>query len=142
MRRLLQVLICVGCIVPIGGGLAGVFGGAGILDPGATGLDIDSNYRYLSGLLFGIGLCFLSTVPHIETQTARVRLLTFIVVVGGIARLWGISKMGTPSPIMLFALVMELGVTPALCLFQFVVSQNEKKPSLSQDNPMTTTALH
>jgi hypothetical protein len=74
--------------------------------------------RYLSGLLLAIGLGFWSTIPDIETKTARFRLLTFIVGVGGLCRLLGVVLGDPVSLSVLFALAMELGVTPALCFWQ------------------------
>src|SRR5471032_2481935 len=74
--------------------------------------------RYLSGLLFAIGLGFWSTIPDIAAKTARFRLLTFVVVIGGLCRLLGVMLGDPASPAVLIALVMELGVTPALCFWQ------------------------
>ena len=48
-----------------------------------------------------------------------VRILTFLVVVGGLARLISLARVGPPGGAMQWALVMELGVTPALCLWQW-----------------------
>ena len=74
--------------------------------------------RYLCGLLFAIGLGFWSTIPHIEVKASRFRLLTFLVVIGGLCRLLGVTLGDPASPAVLVALVMELGVTPALCFWQ------------------------
>ncbi len=57
-------------------------------------------------------------MPGIEHQTGRFRLLTLIVVVGGLARLAGLRLTGLPSLFMLGGLVLELVVTPVLCLWQ------------------------
>ena len=57
-------------------------------------------------------------IPRIERQTTRFRALTFLVVTGGCARLISLAMAGTPSRPMLAALVMELVVTPLLCLWQ------------------------
>lgn len=117
-RRLLQVAVALGGIVPFGAGLAGVLLGAGMVPDGlAAGISLDSHVRYLSGLLFAIGLAFWATIPRIEAYTPRFRLLTFIVFVGGLARLFGLAR-GVPSGGMLFGLGMELVVTPLLCLWQ------------------------
>jgi hypothetical protein len=72
--------------------------------------------------LLGIGLGYVSTIPRIETRGARFRLLTVIVVMGGIGRLIALLASGAPSPTMLAALVMELIVTPALALWQYRVA--------------------
>ena len=115
-KKLLQCMVAVACIVPIAGGLSGIVEGAGFLGGGS--IIMDSHLRYLSGLLLGIGFGFLSGIPHIEQHTARFRLLTWMVVTGGISRLLGFFIMGNPGHFMSFALVMELIVTPLLCLWQ------------------------
>ena len=114
-KRLLQAVVAVACLVPLLAGGMGVLRGAGML--GGGGIDLDSHFRYLSGLLLAIGLAFAGAIPRIETQTSAIRLLTFIVVIGGVAR--GVGVVHTlPSPAMVAALVMELVVTPGLCLWQ------------------------
>jgi Domain of unknown function (DUF4345) len=118
-RRLLQAAVLVAGCVPVLGGLAGVIMGSGVLL--ATSPDLatsDSHVRYLSGLLLGIGLLFWSLVPKIERAGVLFRALTCLVVIGGLARLASVAASGLPSSIMLGALVMELTVTPLLCLWQ------------------------
>jgi uncharacterized membrane protein YfcA len=116
--RLLRIAVVAGCIVPITAGGAGV-----LLGPAMVGIDTataaaQSHYRYLSGLLLGIGIMFLTTVPRIETSTARFRLLAIIVIFGGLARLFGALLDRNADASSLFALAMELGVTPGLLLWQ------------------------
>jgi hypothetical protein len=116
------------CLIPIGAGLAGVVMGSRMLDHGFTGISEagisqDSQFRYLSGLLLAIGLCFLSLVPRIERASAAMRLLTFIVFIGGLARLAGVVALGLPSRPMLGGLTMELAVTPLLCLWQMSLAR-------------------
>jgi hypothetical protein len=113
----LQVAIAVLALVPIGAGLAGAILGPAIVGAAAE-VSADSYFRYLSGLLLAIGLLFWSTIPQIERRAPRVRILTAIVFVGGLARLGGVIAVGPPSAPMLFGLVMELVVTPLLCLWQ------------------------
>jgi hypothetical protein len=115
--------VAIGCLVPIGAGLAGILLGPRMLEPVAIGTgDLDSHFRYLSGLLLGIGLGFVSTISRIETRGARFRLLTAIVVAGGIGRLAGVVTIGTPSTAMIAALAMELLVTPGLAFWQWRVA--------------------
>jgi hypothetical protein len=85
--------------------------------------DLDSHFRYLSGLLLAVGLGFLSTIPRIETHGGRFRLLTGIVVMGGIGRLLSLLAIGLPSSTMLAALAMELAVTPGLAVWQHRVAR-------------------
>ncbi len=124
-RRTLQIAVAVLGLVPVAAGLAGV-----LLGPGMVGLShagsnpsLDSHMRYLSGLLLGIGLAFWSLIPRIEQQRAAFLMLTAIVFVGGLARLLGMLEDGIPPPAMLFGLVMELLVTPLLCVWQARVAR-------------------
>ncbi len=122
-RRLLQTLIAVGGFVPVGGGLAGALLGAAMLggprgDPG-----LDSHIRYLSGLLLGIGLAYWEAIPTIERRTARIRLLTLIVVLAGLMRLVGILFVAVPDAPMILTPGMELVVTPLICLWQARVAR-------------------
>ena len=126
-KRMLQACVVLGGVVPVGAGLWSVLYGPSGLGGGAVGVSLDSHFRYLSGLLLAIGLGFWSTVPGIEGKTARFRLLTALVVVGGLGRAFGLLAVGAPSRGMLAALAMELGVTPLLCLWQARVSVGAKQ---------------
>jgi hypothetical protein len=122
-RLLLRAAVGLLALVPILAGAAGIlFGGTMTgASPGDAGLD--SHVRYLSGLLLAIGLGFWSTLPDIERQGPRFQLLTFLVVVGGLARLLGVALVGWPSYPMLGGLGMELAVTPLLCWWQLRFSR-------------------
>ena len=109
-------------LVPVGAGLAGVLLGPAMLDGLARPDALDSHVRYLSGLLLGIGLIFWSLIPRIEDHGKEFRLLTLVVVVGGLGRLYGMIAVGLPPFSMRLALVMELVVTPLLCLWQWRLS--------------------
>lgn len=124
--RLLQLAIGVLALVPIVAGLDGMISGVGMT--GSAVVDVagratDSQYHYLSGLLFAIGVGFWSTVPNLPHRTARFRLLTALVLAGGIGRVIGVAEHGVPPAAMQFGLVMELLVTPLLCLLQALIAQ-------------------
>ena len=91
--------------------------------PGVASLAMDSHYSYLSGLLMGIGLGFWTTVPGIETKTNRFQLLTAMVFLGGLGRLYSLITVGLPDRMMLFGLAMELIVTPLLAVWQHAVAR-------------------
>lgn len=122
-RRLLQAIVVIACLVPILGGGFGVLRGLPMLGIAGAAAGADSHFRYLSGLLVGIGIGFLMTVPRIETHAARFRLLAAIVVIGGLGRLFSVLVDGTADAATLFALAMELVVTPALALWQARVAR-------------------
>lgn len=119
-RRLLQGAVAVGCIVPLLAGGTGMLQGPDFLSGVGNGVatDLDSHFRYLSGLLFAVGLAFASCIPGIERKTARFRLLALIVFVGGLGRLLGLAVTGVPGTGHVFGLVMELGAVPLLVLWQ------------------------
>jgi hypothetical protein len=85
---------------------------------GAVGTGLDSHFRYLSGLLLGLGLAFAVSIPDILAHRSRFQLLCFMVVLGGLAR--GFSLLTGPGAdtASWLALVMELVVTPCLTLWQ------------------------
>jgi hypothetical protein len=118
-KRFLQIAVAAAGLVPVVAGAVGalhpelLFGGpARALTHGA----------YLSGLLLGLGLAFWSLVPSIERQGRIFGLMAGLVVLGGLARAFTAARLGAWSLSVELPLVMELGVTPALWLWQRRVS--------------------
>ncbi|HZH10478.1 MAG TPA: DUF4345 domain-containing protein [Microvirga sp.] len=116
-KKLLQQSVAIVATIPVAAGLYGVLFGQALTGD-AVSISAESHFRYLSGLLLGIGLCFWSTLPAIEIKTGRFRLLTLLVVIGGLSRLIGLALTGLPSLFMLGGLFVELVVAPVLCLWQ------------------------
>lgn len=85
--------------------------------------DLDSHFRYLTGLLFGLGLGFLWCAVRIEARGATFRTLGLIAVCGGLARLLSLVEQGVPGPGHVFGLFMELGTVPLLVLWQARVAR-------------------
>ncbi|HEY0625173.1 MAG TPA: DUF4345 domain-containing protein [Allosphingosinicella sp.] len=118
-RRLLQIFVALACLVPLFAGGEGVLTGPSMVKGvDAAPADLDSHFRYLSGLLLGIGIAFALSIPRIEKSSTLFRVLGFLVVVGGIGRLLSLIEQGTPGAGHVFGLAMELLVTPALVLWQ------------------------
>lgn len=136
-RRILQRVVMVAGLVPVTAGLYGALFGAALTGDAGMSIAGDSHYRYLSGLLLGVGLLFWSGIPGIERQSGRFQLLTLIVVVGGLARLGGLLITGLPSLTMVAALVMELVVTPLVCLWQMRVAR--QNPIVAPVPPMAAS---
>ena len=116
-RKLLQQSVAIVATIPVATGLYGVLFGQALTGD-AVSISAESHFRFMSGLLLGIGLCFWSTLPGIENKTNRFRLLTLLVVIGGLGRLIGLMLTGLPSLFMVGGLIVELVVAPALCLWQ------------------------
>ncbi len=130
-RRLLQAALLLGCLSPLLFGLKGMIEGPAMLfgvEPGRSAPDLDSHYRYLSGVFFGVGLILVSCVPRIEARTARLRWVAAAIVIGGLARLAGLVLSATPSAAHYAALGGELGLTPLLVLWQARVARRSKSP--------------
>jgi hypothetical protein len=126
-RRALQIVVAVASSIPICAGAAGVLLGPAMVDAAGAPIAADSHYRYLSGLLLAIGIAFATMIPRIETRTARFRLLTAIVVAGGLGRLLSLLLRGAPDAPMLAALVMELVATPALAIWQGRIANQARR---------------
>src|SRR5579875_4036643 len=128
-KRLLQFVILVAGCVPVVAGFLGALKGADFMG-GGLGPGGDSQFRYLSGLLLGIGLVFWWCIPSIERRTETVRALAVVVVAGGIARAFGWIDHGDPGASR-WALIMELGVTPLICLWQTRVARLDERRAQS-----------
>lgn len=136
-RRALQIAVALAALVPIGAGLVGMIEGAEAFG-GAGDRALDGHMRYLSGLLLALGLAAWSTIPAIERRTAMVRMLTAAVVVGGLARLYGAWRLGAFGGTMRFALAMELGVMPLLCLWQGRMASAGRAKSVKRSEDQLT----
>lgn len=119
-RRLLQLAVGLACLVPLVTGLAGVVRGPAMVEAGLAGAhpDLESHFRYLSGLLLGIGIGFALSIPTIERRSELFVILSGTVVVGGLARLADLLMSGAPSTPHVLALGMELVVVPLLFAWQ------------------------
>lgn len=127
--RALQGAVAVACLVPIITGAQGVIRGAAMLKgvPDPVPPDLDSHFRYLSGIFLMAGLAFASCVPDLAAKGARFRLLGAMVILGGLARLASLLIVGPPSFGHRFGLVMELGVVPLLLLWQWRIERTQRR---------------
>lgn len=116
-RRLLQLSLLILSLSPLGFGAMGMIYGADWLG-GAMRADLDSHFRYLSGIFFGVGLALLTCIPRIEAMTTRFRWIATLVFIGGLARLGGMIADGVPSQGHVIGLGLELVVTPLMALWQ------------------------
>ena len=123
--REVQVAVALGSLSPLGFGLTGVMQGPAMVLPEGTAVpaDLDSHWRFLSGIFFGLGLVFLSTIPAIERRTALFRAAGAAIVTGGLGRLYSLLVIGTPSLPHLIGLGAELVLVPLLILWQAQVAR-------------------
>ena len=118
-KRLLQAAIAATLLLPLSAALAGVLGGPHFLGrPPVIPTDLDSHFRYVSGLFLGMLLLFASCIPNVERHGARLRMLGFMVFIGGLFRLYSLVTIGTPSTGHLIGLGIELVELPLILLWQ------------------------
>ena len=116
-KRLLQIALAFGGLIAVGAGMVGGLHGTLMLGDWGD-VSLDSHFRYLSGLLLGLGVAYWSTIPEIERHEARLGLVTLVVVTGGFFRALGLLANGSPGLPMRVALVVELVGAPLLYLWQ------------------------
>lgn len=118
-RRLFQGIVLLASIVPIAAGAAGVLVGPRMLHGlGNASADVESHFRYLSGLLLGIGGGFIACVADLDRRAGLYRALSLIVILGGLGRVLGAIEHGTPTTgANRAAFIMELVVVPLLLLW-------------------------
>jgi len=118
-RQFLQIAVAVAGLVPVVAGALGAIWPELLIGGPTHGL---AHAAYLSGLLLGTGLAFWSLIPDIERRGAVFGLLTGLVLLGGLARAFTALRLSAWNLSVTLPLVMELGVAPALYLWQRRVS--------------------
>jgi hypothetical protein len=116
-KRLLQIVIALAALAPIVVGLSGAIWGPAMGAGSIIGFG-DSQFRYLSGMLVGVGAAYWLLVPTIEKEGERLFMLTLIVVVGGFCRASSLLLGGPAGVAVYVGLVLELIVAPGVYLWQ------------------------
>lgn len=123
-RRALQTVVALASLVPLSVASVSLVHGPSWLGRSApVAVDLDSHFRYLSGIFLALGLGFVSCIPAIERKGARLRLLGAMVIAGGLARLWSLAQVGVPSTGHVVGLGIELGVVPLVLVWQTIVAR-------------------
>jgi hypothetical protein len=127
--RLLQAIAALACLVPLTAGTLGVVRGAAFSAGRMTAItpNLDSHFRYLSGIFLGVGIAFVHAVLGLERRGPLFRMLGGFVILGGCARLLSLIQIGQPNAGNVFGLCMELGVVPALMLWQWRVERRFRR---------------
>ena len=128
-RRALQIALGAIAAIPFASGLAGIIAGPSAL-PGRSGEvspTVDSEYRFISTYWLAVAPLAWSSLPRVEHRTVVVQGLLGIAAAGGLARIVSMRRTGRPHPMMLGALGIELGVVPALMVWQAAVARAARK---------------
>ncbi len=116
-RLFLQIATALSALVLLGLGISGVILGVQFMH-GVGTITVDNYFRLLSGTMAGMGIVLLMSIPHVERYRERFGILTFMIVLGGLAELYSVMLHGIPSIGTLFGLFMTLIYAPLLWLLQ------------------------
>lgn len=122
-RLLLQIATAFSALVLLGLGLCGMILGVQFMH-GVGTITVDNYFRLLSGILAGMGIVLLCSIPHVERYRERFGILTFPLVLGGLAELYSVTLHGIPSVGAMFGLFMTLIYAPLLWLLQRHVARH------------------
>ncbi len=124
MRRTLQVLWCAfGAVAAVSGFLSLAFGSAVQPEAGSVSPSMESELRYYAAWYVVVGVLALRTVPRIASETATIRILCAGLFAGGAARAVAASQVGTPPPILVFLMVIELVLPLVVIPWQAAVAR-------------------
>jgi hypothetical protein len=129
-KRILQIIIAIIGIVPILTGLEGIlppgvsdkFYGISISNSIQGNIILDSNFRYFSGLWFGLGIVLFWIIPSIEKQKIALRIISCMIFIGGIGRVISMITFGIPPVIFIIFTLLEL-LFPLLLILQNKISK-------------------
>jgi len=125
-KNLLQGILALAAATPVLVGLEGLISGPSFLRIEEWPVDLDSHFRFYSGIFLALGLAWYSCIPDIEHNTARFRLLGVLTISGGLARLVSFIAVGPPSTGHQLGLFMELIVVPLLMLWQARIARKSE----------------
>jgi hypothetical protein len=123
-RRILQaILMIVGLILIITGLLGIIYGitddfyGISMSSNIQGNIILDSNLRFYGGLSIGLGLIIFWLIPSLEKQKIIFRLISLMILIGGIGRVISMIMVGNPSTLFIIFTMLEL-LFPLLIFWQ------------------------
>ncbi len=123
MRSALQIVLAIFSVVPLAFAVSGVFFGAGRWLPGeAIPSELDNQYRFLSACYLSISFLLWWAIPHIERHATLIRIIAFVLFLGGLSRLWSFVDVGWGSQAQVAAMVIELAA-PLVAVWQAFVAR-------------------
>ena len=116
-RLFLQIATAFSALVLLGIGLCGMILGVQFMH-GVGTITVDNYFRLMSGVMAGMGIVLLCSIPHVERYRERFGIITLMVVLGGLSELYSVILHGIPSVGALFGIFMTLVYAPLLWLLQ------------------------
>ncbi|WP_394693657.1 DUF4345 domain-containing protein [Hyphobacterium sp.] len=127
MKRGLQIFLAVFSLAPLYFGVTGVlFGAAGHMSAEAVTPDLDSQFRYLSGLYIGFAALIWWFIPNVDRHVWLFRLMTLAVFLGGLSRLYSYLTVGAPGPELVAGIAIEIAL-PLIIIWQTAVARKARQ---------------
>ena len=129
-RKLLQATVAVAGFAGVVLGLTGVLFGTLYADLSGDAV-LDSYVRFGKGVLLAIGLVYWSCIPRVELRGDRISLVTFILALGTLSRLFSAVGHGVPTLGIVANLITGLILVPLLWLWQRHVASAAQRNALT-----------
>lgn len=127
MKRGLQIFLAVFSLAPLYFGVTGVlFGAAAHMPAEAVTPDLDSQFRYLSGLYIGFAALIWWFIPNVDRHVWLFRLMTLAVFLGGLSRLYSYLTVGAPGPELVAGIAIEIAL-PLIIIWQTAVARKARQ---------------
>lgn len=124
MRTLFKITLMVLSLIPLYFAVTGVFGGAAALNDGvAVSAELDNQFRYLSAYYFSLFLLIWYVLGDTDNRGTVLRLLVLALFIGGLARLYSYLNVGTPPPMLMLGMALELGA-PVLAIWHRLLEKS------------------
>ena len=109
MLLTLKVIVGILSLIPAYYGATGaIFGAAQLLPAESVNPAIDSQYRFLGAVYFGLAMTLWWIVPRLEQHTTLLRIIILALFLGGLARAFSYATVGQPPSNFIFGMVLEL----------------------------------
>jgi hypothetical protein len=123
-RRNLQRTIVGFAVVAIVTGTLTVFFGTAVIPRGGSATaSVESELRFYGAWYLGAGLFLASLARRIEHRAFELRMVSLLLVLGGVGRILAIADAGWPHPLFIVLLALELLLPPVLVVWQWRVSR-------------------
>jgi hypothetical protein len=117
MRSLFKFVLIILSLIPLYFAVTGMFGGAAAANDGvAVTAGLDNQFRYLSAFYLSLFFLIWWVLGDIDNRGGVLRLLILAIFIGGLARLYSYLHVGTPEPLQMGGMALELG-SPILALW-------------------------
>jgi hypothetical protein len=124
MRTLFKITLMILSLIPLYFAVTGLSGGATALNDGvAVSAELDNQFRYLSAYYISLFLLIWYVLGDIDNRGPVLRLLVLALFIGGLARLYSYINVGTPPPLLMLGMALELGA-PVLAIWHRVIEKS------------------